>query len=114
MKDLKRLAFIRTLPCAKCGKHGQSEAHHSTAHGRGKAQKASDAHAFPLCGGPEGCHAAFHSLRGHFKGWVKEDLRLWQRAMVDQYSFVSSQESCEDGPLNGEEGHDVDPWGEIF
>lgn len=81
------------------------------------ALKNDDSRAFPLCKGPDGCHASLHNpyQKGQFKGWKKSALKLWQRAMADLYSTaVHGQEEGQGGTLQGEEGHDVDPWGEIF
>lgn len=57
MRDAKRLAAVRLLPCVKCG-HPDSQAAHSNSakHGKGKGIKASDAFVIPLCAT---CHAAF-------------------------------------------------------
>jgi len=50
------LAWIRRQPCAVCGGHG-SEAAHQTLGLAGKAIKAPDTHAVPLC---PACHAEEH------------------------------------------------------
>ena len=57
MRDAKRLAAVRLLPCVKCG-HPDSQAAHSNSakHGKGRGIKASDAFVIPLCAT---CHAAF-------------------------------------------------------
>ena len=57
MRDAKRLAAVRLLPCVKCG-HSDSQAAHSNSakHGKGRGIKASDAFVIPLCAT---CHAAF-------------------------------------------------------
>ena len=57
MRDSKRLAAVRLLPCVKCG-HPDSQAAHSNSakHGKGRGIKASDAFVIPLCAT---CHAAF-------------------------------------------------------
>ena len=57
MRDAKRLAVVRLLPCVKCG-HPDSQAAHSNSakHGKGRGIKASDAFVIPLCAT---CHAAF-------------------------------------------------------
>ncbi len=61
-RDAKYLAWIRTLPCAACGRHAPSEAAHTGDDG-GMSQKASDYSAIPLC---PGCHRtgrfAYHRL----------------------------------------------------
>lgn len=101
----KRLAFVRSLPCASCGRHPPSEAHHPT--GAGLALKADDAEAFPLC---SRCHRDFHDLRGKFRDWDKAARRLWQRTMSALYRAEEPQKSQAHGDHNG----DVDPGGEVF
>lgn len=55
-EDLRRL--IACLPCMECGVIGESQAAHSNLpeHGKGMAQKASDAASCALC--TSGCHEA--------------------------------------------------------
>ena len=57
MRDSKRLAAVRLLPCVRCG-HPDSQAAHSNSskHGKGRGIKASDEFTVPLC---HSCHAAF-------------------------------------------------------
>lgn len=54
----KYLAWLRTQPCAWCGRPAPSEAAHMG--GGGKGIKGPDNLAIPLCGGPNGCHAYSH------------------------------------------------------
>ena len=57
MRDAKRLAAIRKLPCIRCGNPNSQAAHSNSAkHGKGRSIKASDLFAIPLC---FKCHAAF-------------------------------------------------------
>lgn len=57
MRDAKRLAAIRKLPCIRCGNPNSQAAHSNSAkHGKGRGIKASDAFVIPLCAI---CHAAF-------------------------------------------------------
>ena len=57
MRDAKRLAAVRLLPCVKCGQSPSQAAHSNSAkHGKGRGIKASDAFVIPLCAI---CHAAF-------------------------------------------------------
>ena len=57
MRDVKRLAAIRKLPCVRCGNPNSQAAHSNSAkHGKGRGIKASDAFVIPLCAT---CHAAF-------------------------------------------------------
>ncbi|RLL30721.1 DUF968 domain-containing protein [Acinetobacter cumulans] len=57
MRNPKRLAEIRKLPCVRCGNPKSQAAHSNSAkHGKGRGIKASDAFVIPLCAI---CHAAF-------------------------------------------------------
>ena len=57
MRDAKRLAAVRKLPCVRCG-HPDSQAAHSNSakHGKGRGIKADDSKTVSLC---FSCHAAF-------------------------------------------------------
>lgn len=85
--DVDYLAWIRMLPCARCGVNGISHAHHST--GAGMGLKSDDRDAMPLCSPhvdgrmtKPGCHREFHDNRGLFDGWTREDRRIWQELQV--------------------------------
>ena len=57
MRDAKRLAAIRKLPCIRCGNPNSQVAHSNSAkHGKGRSIKSSDQFTIPLC---FKCHAAF-------------------------------------------------------
>ena len=57
MRDAKRLAAIRKLPCIRCGNPNSQAAHSNSAkHGKGRGIKSSDLFTIPLC---FKCHAAF-------------------------------------------------------
>ena len=61
MRDSKRLAEIRKLPCVRCGNPDSQAAHSNSAkHGKGRSIKASDAFVIPLCAI---CHAAFDQFK---------------------------------------------------
>ena len=61
MRDAKRLAAIRKLPCVRCGNPNSQAAHSNSAkHGKGRSIKASDAFVIPLC---FKCHAAFDTFQ---------------------------------------------------
>lgn len=57
MRDSKRLAAVRLLPCVRCG-HPDSQAAHSNSakHGKGRSIKAHDRYTVPLC---YSCHGEF-------------------------------------------------------
>ena len=57
MRNPKRLAAIRKLPCIRCGNPDSQAAHSNSAkHGKGRSIKSSDQFTIPLC---FKCHAAF-------------------------------------------------------
>ena len=57
MRDLKRLAAVRLLPCIRCGNPDSQAAHSNSAkHGKGRGIKSSDLFTVSLC---FKCHAAF-------------------------------------------------------
>nr|WP_218947801.1 MULTISPECIES: hypothetical protein [unclassified Acinetobacter] len=57
VRDAKRLAAIRKLPCIRCGNpHSQAAHSNSAKHGKGRSIKASDEFTVSLC---FKCHAAF-------------------------------------------------------
>lgn len=50
MRDSKRLAAIRKLPCVRCGSSPSQAAHsNSSKHGKGMGLKACDTKTIPLC-----------------------------------------------------------------
>ena len=50
MRDSKRLAAVRSLPCVKCGMHPVDAAHSNQGkHSKGMGLKASDKFTIPLC-----------------------------------------------------------------
>jgi len=57
MRNHKRLAAIRKLPCIRCGNPNSQAAHSNSAkHGKGRSIKASDEFTVPLC---HSCHSQF-------------------------------------------------------
>ena len=61
MRDSKRLAEIRKLPCIRCGNPNSQAAHSNSAkHGKGRGIKSSDLFVIPLCAI---CHAAFDQYK---------------------------------------------------
>jgi len=91
MRDAKRLAAVRSLPCVKCG-HPDSQAAHSNSSrdGKGRGIKSSDLFVIPLCAI---CHAAFDRFElgnraeseAMFEKWlVKTELMM---AMEDKEVF---------------------------
>ena len=61
MRDAKRLAAVRSLPCVKCGQSPSQAAHSNSAkHGKGRSIKSSDQFAIPLC---HSCHFQFDTFQ---------------------------------------------------
>ena len=61
MRDAKRLAAIRKLPCVRCGNPNSQAAHsNSSRDGKGRGIKASDAFVIPLCAT---CHFQFDTFQ---------------------------------------------------
>ena len=61
MRDAKRLAAIRKLPCIRCGNPNSQAAHSNSAkHGKGRSIKASDGFTVPLC---HSCHFQFDTFQ---------------------------------------------------
>ena len=61
MRDAKRLAEVRKLPCVKCGNPYSQAAHSNSAkHGKGRGIKASDLFTISLC---FSCHHQFDTFQ---------------------------------------------------
>ena len=82
MRDSKRLAAIRKLPCIRCGNPDSQAAHSNSAkHGKGRGIKASDLFVIPLCAI---CHAAFDRFElgnrteseAMFEKWLERTNRM--------------------------------------
>ncbi len=76
MRDSKRLAAIRKLPCVRCGSSPSQAAHsNSSKHGKSRGRKADDCYTVPLC---YPCHSAFDQFKlgnreeseALFDGWL--------------------------------------------
>ena len=78
MRDRKRLAAIRKLPCVKCG-GGSSQAAHSNfgEHGKCKSRKADDKYTIPLC---HSCHSDFDQ----YKTVGREQSKEWFAKMLEK------------------------------
>lgn len=78
MRDTKRLAAIRKLPCIRCG-GGPSQAAHSNfgEHGKGRSIKACDSKTIPLC---VNCHRWFD---GYFE-MTREQSKEWFAKALDK------------------------------
>lgn len=108
--DPQRLEWIRQQRCALHGQgcEGRIDPHHRT--GAGLALRAPDDQTMPLC---RKHHRELHDCRGHFEGWVKAQLKLWQLEMVDRYQdlYSASLFSPSGSPLSSPapRGPETDP-----
>lgn len=82
MRDAKRLAAIRELPCVRCGQSPSQAAHsNSGKHGKGRGIKASDEFTVPLC---HSCHSQFDQFKlgtrqeseALFEVWLEKTNRM--------------------------------------
>lgn len=82
MRDAKRLAEIRKLPCIRCGTQGSQAAHsNSSKHGKARGRKADDAYTVPLC---HSCHSQFDGFKlgtrqeseALFEQWLEKTQRM--------------------------------------
>ncbi len=61
MRDAKRLAEIRKLPCVRCGNPNSQAAHSNSAkHSKGRSIKSFDQFTIPLC---HSCHFQFDTFQ---------------------------------------------------
>ena len=61
MRDAKRLAAVRKLPCIRCGNpHSQAAHSNSAKHGKGRSIKSLDIYTIPLC---QSCHFQFDTFQ---------------------------------------------------
>ena len=78
MRDPKRLAATRKLPCIKCGQSPSQAAHSNFGeHGKGKGIKANDNYTIPLC---HICHRWFD---GYFQ-LTREQSKEWFDKMLEK------------------------------
>lgn len=90
MRNQKRLAAIRKLPCIRCGNPNSQAAHsNSSRDGKGRGIKASDAFVIPLCAI---CHAAFDRFelgnRAESEAMFDQWLVRVNRMLVMEYKEV--------------------------
>lgn len=77
MRNAKRLADIRKLPCVRCGNPDSQAAHSNSAkHGKGRGIKASDQFTVPLC---NSCHSQFDQYK---LGSREESEKLFEQWLV--------------------------------
>ncbi|MCL6245201.1 hypothetical protein M5F04_11720 [Acinetobacter sp. ANC 7200] len=87
MRDAKRLAEIRKLPCVRCGNPDSQAAHSNSAkHGKGRSIKASDEFTVPLC---HSCHIQFDQFK---LGDREESEKLFEQWLVKTDLMMGKQE----------------------
>jgi len=87
MRNAKRLADIRKLPCVRCGNPDSQAAHsNSTKHGKGRGIKADDQFTVPLC---YACHSQFDQFK---LGSREESERLFDQWLVKAELMLSKQD----------------------
>ena len=86
IKDARRLAFIRSLPCCVCGDNTSTEPAHIRAAGlgygkahTGMAQKPDDKWTVPLCGR---CHREQHAFGDELKWWASKNIDPFMLAIT--------------------------------
>lgn len=78
MRDNKRLAAIRKLPCAVCGRTPVDAAHsNQSAHNKGLGIKADDRYTIPLC-------RQHHIEYDQLLTMTREQAVIWFDAMLDK------------------------------
>ena len=91
MRDAKRLAAVRLLPCVKCGNPDSQAAHsNSSRDGKGRGIKADDSKTVSLC---HSCHFQFDTFQlgnraeseAMFDQWLIKTNRIMQ--MEDKEVF---------------------------
>lgn len=82
MRDRKRLAQIRKLPCVNCGAVPSQAAHSNFGeHGKGKGIKADDKYTIPLC---HSCHSDFDQ----YKTMGREESKEWFSKMLEKTKLM--------------------------
>lgn len=85
MRDAKRLAAVRLLPCVRCG-HPDSQAAHSnwSEHGKGRGIKADDQFTIPLC-------VKCHQWLDQYHSMSRDESKVWFDHMLIKTNRMLSQ-----------------------
>lgn len=87
MRNPKRLAAIRKLPCIRCGNpHSQAAHSNSAKHGKGRGIKASDQFTVPLC---HKCHSDFDQYK---LGNREQSEKLFEQWLVKTELMMSKSD----------------------
>ena len=88
MRNPKRLAEIRQLPCVRCGNQDSQAAHSNSAkHGKGRGIKADDLFTVPLC---HSCHSQFDQFK---LGNREESERMFEHWLVKTELMIGKQDA---------------------
>lgn len=91
MRDSKRLAAIRKLPCVRCGKPAPSEACHANwaEYGKSLGKKASDEFTISLC---RTCHYEFDT----YSSMKRDESKEWFAKMLEKTERMLNVEDQDD------------------
>lgn len=90
--------WVRTLPCAWCGRPGPSEANHEPRRGM-DGGKRDDLDVVPLCAGPNGCHAVV-TRTNRLGSMTPEDTKRWLERMLIELlkRWIRKEGRCRPSP----------------
>ena len=85
-EDPTYLSWLRRQPCSAPGEpHPGGDPHHAThldnGGGVGMGMRGHDHRAIPLC---RKHHMEIHSLGGPFRGWLRDHVRAWVDARIEE------------------------------
>ncbi|WP_171479278.1 hypothetical protein [Acinetobacter baumannii] len=88
MRDSKRLAEVRKLPCMRCGAPAPSQAAHSNfaEHGKSRGRKANDCYTVPMC---LKCHQWFD---GYFEMTGEQSKEWFAQALNKTNQMLAADE----------------------
>ena len=82
MRDAKRLAAVRKLPCVKCGNPNSQAAHSNwSEHGKGRGIKADDQFTIPLC-------LSCHQWLDQYQYMNRDESKAWFMQMLGKTNHM--------------------------
>ena len=89
MRDAKRLAAVRKLPCVRCGQSPSQAAHSNwSEHGKGRGIKADDQFTIPLC------HRC-HQWLDQYQCMNRDESKAWFMQMLSKVNRMMQMEDKE-------------------